>query len=488
MSRSVSDADAGGSTQSTIGPVRWMSPESIEQQTYSERSDVWAFGCAICEIITGQHPYFTFAGSLLDLAQAIKGRATSPLVDLKRWMEEHNKQIPKWLLELLGRIFVSNSNNRPTFREICGLFKDEDPDYTMRFENEIDDVDAIPLQESSTPPTTGWIASRGPSRSTVDQAAPRKDTKGKTKITEDEDDRDVSNVELLGDIGSGSFGSVSLAKMKGKYVAVKRITDEQKSVEILKEAQVALQVPPSRNVCRIYGVSLNKTCVSVVMELAPLGSLDAYIERLPRRSNGLPEISDRLLFRFALGIARGMEAVSEVGIVHRDLAARNILIDSFLEPKVADFGMAKQIEPMQEGSTKTDVGPVRWMAPEAFNLKYSELTDVWSYGCTIVELAIGEVPYKGKSLADVAIAVTDGLLHPISHYLQLLDSGSVPLFIAGLLRFIYVERAPSRPRFSEIVLWLLRNAPSDVLAAENRRDERREKRQKILAAVKEIGM
>ena len=40
-SRHVDDANSGGKTDSTIGPVRWMSPESLSVQIYSEKSDVW---------------------------------------------------------------------------------------------------------------------------------------------------------------------------------------------------------------------------------------------------------------------------------------------------------------------------------------------------------------------------------------------------------------------------------------------------------------
>ena len=57
MSRiNLSEEDAN-KTQSNIGPVRWMAPESIKENKYSTKSDVWAFGVTIVEILTQQNPY-----------------------------------------------------------------------------------------------------------------------------------------------------------------------------------------------------------------------------------------------------------------------------------------------------------------------------------------------------------------------------------------------------------------------------------------------
>jgi serine/threonine protein kinase len=56
MSR-VLEQDIEGKTKSGVGPVCWMSPESIGQQVYSKKSDVWMFGIVVYEIVARQEPH-----------------------------------------------------------------------------------------------------------------------------------------------------------------------------------------------------------------------------------------------------------------------------------------------------------------------------------------------------------------------------------------------------------------------------------------------
>jgi serine/threonine protein kinase len=56
MSR-VLQQDIEGKTTNPIGPIRWMSPESIGQQVYSKKSDVWMFGIVVYEIVSQSEPH-----------------------------------------------------------------------------------------------------------------------------------------------------------------------------------------------------------------------------------------------------------------------------------------------------------------------------------------------------------------------------------------------------------------------------------------------
>jgi serine/threonine protein kinase len=56
MSR-VLQQDIEGKTMNPIGPIRWMSPESIGKQVYSKKSDVWMFGIVVYEIVAQREPH-----------------------------------------------------------------------------------------------------------------------------------------------------------------------------------------------------------------------------------------------------------------------------------------------------------------------------------------------------------------------------------------------------------------------------------------------
>jgi len=93
--------------------------------------------------------------------------------------------------------------------------------------------------------------------------------------------------------------------------------------------------------------------------------------------------------------------------------------------------------------TSSDIGPIRWMAPEALNQrKYSEKSDVWSFGVIIWEIVEREEPYAGFSLAQIASLVS-------LQKLTLKFSEEVPI-LSELLNSCFLFDPALRPRFKEI--------------------------------------
>ena len=78
-------------------------------------------------------------------------------------------------------------------------------------------------------------------------------------------------------------------------------------------------------------------------------------------------------------------------IAHRDLKPCNIMINSNLHIKITDFGLARPIELRKQPWTDP-VQSLWYRAPEVFLRQpgYGRQVDVWSMGCIMAELIIGE--------------------------------------------------------------------------------------------------
>ncbi len=99
---------------------------------------------------------------------------------------------------------------------------------------------------------------------------------------------------------------------------------------------------------------------------------------------------------------KALKYIHSAGIIHRDLKPSNILINSDVNIKICDFGLARSLSVAKEGALPvlTDYVATRWYrAPEVLlgSTKYSKAADLWSIGCILGELLYGKAIFPGTS-------------------------------------------------------------------------------------------
>ena len=157
--------------------------------------------------------------------------------------------------------------------------------------------------------------------------------------------------------------------------------------------------------------------------------------------------------QYSLQICKGMAYLSRSHIVHRDLATRNVLVDVEWKAMIADFGLSRETKAVGDGDDSGDyyrssgsVFPIRWTSPESMQtLKFTEKSDVWSFGIVIVEIfQDGEIPYKQLPSNSVIFFLEKGERIPI-------DDVGCSDDVYDVLMSCWAASPEDRPTFDELI-------------------------------------
>ncbi|CAD6252169.1 unnamed protein product [Miscanthus lutarioriparius] len=193
-------------------------------------------------------------------------------------------------------------------------------------------------------------------------------------------------------VGCGGFGMVYRATLAdGSEVAVKRLSGDFWQMEREFRAEVeTLSRVRHRNLVPLQGYCRAGKDRLLIYPYMENGSLDHWLH----------ERGGALAWPARLGIARGaarglahLHASSEPRVLHRDIKSSNILLDARLEPRLADFGLARLVLPTDTHVTTDLVGTLGYIPPEYGSSSVATYRgDVYSLGVVLLELVTGRRP------------------------------------------------------------------------------------------------
>ncbi|XP_050212238.1 L-type lectin-domain containing receptor kinase S.4 [Mercurialis annua] len=215
--------------------------------------------------------------------------------------------------------------------------------------------------------------------------------------------RGFRDKELL---GFGGFGKVYKGTLvNSTEVAVKRISHESKQgVREFASEIASIGRLRHRNLVQLMGWCRRRVDLLLVYDFMPNGSLDKY----------LFDEADTILswehrFNIIKGVASGLLYLHEEWeqtVIHRDIKAGNVLLDSEMNGRLGDFGLAKLYERGSNPSTTRVVGTLGYLAPELTRTgKPSTSSDVFAFGALLLEVVCGRRPIEPKALPEELILV-----------------------------------------------------------------------------------
>jgi len=223
----------------------------------------------------------------------------------------------------------------------------------------------------------------------------------------------------------GSFADIYIGEYEGQKVALKRLrmfqmiheSKRKRMREAFYYESLIWKNLRHQHVLSLLGVadSLFSRSLCMVLPWMPFGHIRHALDDLRTTSPHFDLASQ--IHKWIHETALGLAYLHDERIVHGDLRGANILIDEDRSVRLADFGLAVFAEATSQSYASTRGGNARWLAPELIYPEMYELksvrptyaSDVFAFGCVVVELYSGQSPYSEYSDHQVVARVPSGL-------------------------------------------------------------------------------
>ncbi|ODQ64325.1 hypothetical protein NADFUDRAFT_67070 [Nadsonia fulvescens var. elongata DSM 6958] len=279
----------------------------------------------------------------------------------------------------------------------------------------------------------------------------------------------LNNYSLGDRLGKGAFATVyrALNLSTGETVAVKQsnLADVRTSdlAAIMQEIDLLKNLHHS-NIVKYHGFVKTEETFNIILEYCENGSLTSICKKFGK----FPE---PLVARYIRQVLQGLEYLHEQGVIHRDIKGANILTTKDGLVKLADFGVATKISSALGDASV--VGTPNWMAPEIISLSgATTASDIWSVGCTAIELLTGKPPYNSMNPMGAMFAIVND------------DHPPIPESVSKLTRDFLVQCFQKDPNLRISARQLLRHRWLQVRVDQSR--ERRNGSMKYDDAVRSV--
>jgi serine/threonine protein kinase len=164
--------------------------------------------------------------------------------------------------------------------------------------------------------------------------------------------------------------------MSNKNLA--HVSEVELEIDLLSKLQ-------HKNIVKYFGVVKTAESLDILLEYCIGGSLAKLLETYK-------SLSESIIRKYTYQILEGLEYLHSHNIIHRDIKGANILVDRDGICKLTDFGGAKVMQEEIDLLRHSFRGTPNWMAPETVKkMEYTRFSDIWSIGCTVIEMVTGKI-------------------------------------------------------------------------------------------------
>ncbi|OWB65788.1 hypothetical protein B5S30_g1119 [[Candida] boidinii] len=281
----------------------------------------------------------------------------------------------------------------------------------------------------------------------------------------------LKNYNALEVLGQGAYGIVALGSNKhtGQTVAIKKMEpfdSELICLRTLREIKL-LKNFKHPNIISILDIEKSDT----IENFTSVYVVEEFMETDLQKIIYTQKLSELHIQYLMYQLLKGIKYLHSCGVIHRDLKPGNILVNANCELKICDFGLARinnRDDKTYSDNNKSDTNMMteyvatRWYrAPEIMLdlSRYSQAIDLWSVGCIIGEILLGEPLLPGDSYKSQLLLIFELIGSPSPVDLQFIKSERSKKYISSLRQFkglsfkkIFKD---SRPELIDLVSKLL---------------------------------